>query len=522
LPFDERSAAADLPADATGLAGAVPTDTDLPWTPPDDYELRPSGLGRSAVSGVLITAAFAVTWELVRALSGLVTARFLRPSDYALFGAAGLALAVVGTALSLNLGTRLVQVHEDPGDAYDYGFTIQVALAAVSVVLAVVIAPIVARVYHSQVLLPVCIVLGTQALFTPLGFPVVYVQRELRWWRQRAIASAGPATGIALTLLLAIRGLGVWSLVYGQLASGFVTAAIFWIQAHRRPRLRFPIPGATLRFFLSFGGPLWLGGLVAVLAENGLIYEVQLFLGLAMLGFFRVAIGLGDRIDRAEGILASVMFPVLSRTRDPDSLRRAFDLSSRVVLVWAVPTGLGLAVFAHDVVQYVLGPRWLPVVPLLWVEGVGETFNAIATMWATFYLVTGNSRPSFRMGVQVQLLMLLLVGVGARFFGLPGIVGALYAVVLISLGLRRHYIQRLFPGVPVLLSAVPLMGVGGLACIAPVVLGARYGMSSPSGLALRVLLFLAVYAVGASFVERGSMRAIFALLRERRLSARTA
>ena len=170
-------------------------------------------------------------------------------------------------------------------------------------------------------------------------------------------------------------------MAYGQVAAGAVTSVILWVQAPRRPRLRLPIPAAQLRFFLGFAWPLWLGGLLGAVATNGLNFEVQVFLGLALLGYFRLAVGLGDRIDRAELVLAQVLVPVLSRTRDAARLRRAFDASARLILLWAVPAGLGLAFFAEDIVRYVLGSRWQMIVPLLRVEGVGETVNAVGTMW---------------------------------------------------------------------------------------------------------------------------------------------
>ncbi len=209
---------------------------------------------------------------------------------------------------------------------------------------------------------------------------------------------------------------------------------------------------------------------------------------------------------------------MLSRTRDPAQLRRAFNLSQKAVLIWAVPTGLGLAIFATDVVHVILGDRWMPVVPLLEVEGVGEVLNAIATMWAMFYMVQGNNRPAMRLGVQVNIFMLLMIGIAAAAFGYRGVVVTLFATVLITLYRRRRYTLQLFPGIPVLRTAVPLIVAGSLASILSLLLS-RYvaKWAYLPQLSLRLACFLGVYAMLALFVERGFFREGWILVRERRL-----
>ena len=93
-------------------------------------------LGRRTLTGVLVTAAFAFAWELTRIAGGFIYSRFLHPRDYALFGVAASSLAVGGALLSFSIDTRLVQVHGDPAEAYDYGFTLLVGLSLLYVLFA--------------------------------------------------------------------------------------------------------------------------------------------------------------------------------------------------------------------------------------------------------------------------------------------------------------------------------------------------------------------------------------------------
>jgi PST family polysaccharide transporter len=325
---------------------------------------------------------------------------------------------------------------------------------------------------------------------------------------------------MALTLVLAIRGFGVWALVLGQTLGNVVTVAMIWAWAPRRPRLRLRLPRQQLRFLFSFGWPIWLVGIVQLLAANGMLFEIKLALGLSTLGLLRLTISIGERIDTAEHVLMGVLFPVLSRAMSMERLRRAFVLSGHLVLIWAIPTGLGLALFATDIVKLVLGRQWLPIVPLLQVEGVGESINAIGTLWEVFYMATGNTRPSLWVGLQVQLFMLALIGPLGLAFGYPGVAATIGGAVVLSLIQRRRYILRLLPGVPVISSALPLLGAGVAACAAAFGVG-LYLAQAPQlvNLSARLAVFLGVYSVIATLLERRLVRDALVLLRSRSQAA---
>jgi PST family polysaccharide transporter len=472
-------------------------------------------LGRKAASGVVITALFAVLLEAVKAGGGLLTAHLLQPPDFAVFGVAVVALYFASAALNFDLGSRLVQMQEDPGDLYDHAFTFQVWLGAVYVVFCLAAGPVLMRVYGDTRLVPVCIAMSLQAVTLPSAILLVYLQRELAWWRQRFIGSVGPVLGLMVTVGMALAGFRLWALVIGQLASVLSTALMMWRSAPRRPRLVLRIPRQSLRFLLSFGWPLWLVGIVTVVSINAMVLEVQLVLGLAALGFFRVATGLGERIDTAENVVSSVIFPVICRLDDNIQRQRAFDISARLILVWAVPTGLGLAVFSHDIAA-ILGPQWEPIVPLLQIEGIAEVVNAIATMWGVFYMATGNNRPSLWAGVLVNMVLVVLILVLGRAFGLAGIGMAIGVAAVIALFQRRRFIRRLFPGTPVLMTAVPMVTAGAVAATAALLVHRLEPGTGVRSVVVRLAVFLAVYVALAYLLERRLIWQTLALVRSDR------
>lgn len=517
-----RPPAADSePADALEPRAAKPPGPDLAGDHIVELvpEAAPTGvvtnLRGAAVNGVVITAVFAVMLEGVRAVGGLLTAHLLQPSDFALFGIVAVALLFASTALNFDLGSRLVQMKGEPGEVYDQAFSFQLWLSAAYVLFALAAGPVLVMLYHDNRLVLICIALSLQAVTLPSSILLVYLQRELAWWRQRIIGSVGPIVGMVITIGLAIGGFGLWSLVLGQLANVFVTALMMWRWAPRRPHLVLHIPRESLRFLLSFGWPLWLVGLITVASINAMVLEVQLILGLIALGYFRVAVGLGDRIDTAENVVSSVIFPVICRLDGHIHMQRAYEISARVVLVWAVPTGLGLAVFSNDIARFVLGPTWGPIVPLLQLEGVAEVVNAIGTMWGVFYMATGNNRPSLWAGLLVNVVLVVLIAVLGHLFGLPGIAGAIGIASVAALVQRRRFIRRLFPGVGVVMTAVPLVTAGAIATLAAILVHRVEPDPNLRSLGIRVVAFIGVYLLLASLLERHLVREAYAIFRPR-------
>ncbi|HET9051592.1 MAG TPA: oligosaccharide flippase family protein, partial [Candidatus Dormibacteraeota bacterium] len=354
--------------------------------------------------------------------------------------------------------------------------------------------------------------------------PVARLQRDLSWWRQRLVDVAGPLAGVVVTLPLAIAGAGVWSLVAGQLASMCAQTLVLWVRAPRRPRLLRRLPPGALRQFLDFGIPLWAAGVLGAVAINVVMFTVATTIGLVALGFFRIAASLGDRIDRAELVLTQVLFPVLCRVRDEARLRRAFVLSSRLILLWAVPAGVGLAVFAPEITHLVLGGTWEhappgsgvgSLVPLLRVEGLGEVLNAIATTWAVYYEAAGRTRAVLPMTVAVWTSMVAGSAILGHLYGYGGLVATLAITGVVGLVIRRRQMRLLFPGIAVLGPCLPLLAAGGAAAGAALLAARPLPGLGAGATAARVAIFLGVYGAIAVIAERGTLRETLQLARTR-------
>ena len=70
------------------------------------------------------------------------------------------------------------------------------------------------------------------------------------------------------------------------------------------------------------------------------------------------------------------MYPAVCAVQDRrDVLREVFVTSNRLGLIWALPFGIGLALFAPDLVDFVLGSTWDEAIPLMQIFGLIFAFR---------------------------------------------------------------------------------------------------------------------------------------------------
>jgi uncharacterized membrane protein len=119
------------------------------------------------------------------------------------------------------------------------------------------------------------------------------------------------------------------------------------------------------------------------------------------------------------------------------------------------------------------------------------------------------------------VLLLILTPIGAAVAGLNGFCVAVGASVAVGLAQRRHYIKKLFPGLPVLREAAPLLVAGSLAALTTLVLAAHVPPTKV-GLAERLACFLATYLAAALLLEWRLVGQAVRLLRHRTLEAEPA
>ncbi len=231
-----------------------------------------------------------------------------------------------------------------------------------------------------------------------------------------------------------------------------------------------------------------------------------------MIGLAGNIAGFGSRVEL---LLRNTLYPAVAARRERlDLLRETFEKSNRIGLMWAIPFGVALALFAGDLVDTFLGSEWDDAIPVLRVFGLIFAFGTIAFAWGTMYQARGNTRPlavativTVAVFFAVTVPLMLTVGTMGYAYGMA-------AATVAQLITRDYYLRRLFPGFrlarhtlrAVLPSAIPVAVV---LITRTVIEGERSGGWVLAELAVYVLLTV----VATAIFERTLLREALGYLR---------
>lgn len=497
----------------------LPDASTQPLGLPDTTEPRLGLLAGAVGRGALITAAFSLSIQGLTFVQSLLVPRLLGPENLGLFAVAAASVRIGTLIKDFGVSEKLTQ--DDRVDlplAYSVAFTLEAGMATVLFVLLVATAPLVAALLNRPELsLVISVLAATVYTNAFLNLTSALHLRRLRYGRQNLINAVGPVVSFAVTVPLAYAGAGVWSLVAGAVAAFLAASAVVLWTAPLRPRIR--LDRGVVGKYLRFGWPLWVANLLGMASTVGGTIVITRWLGLVGVGFLTVAQGFIQRAFLVDQLVAQSLFPALSRTqRDIAGHRRAFLVTNRVTVIWSGFVGFGLALFAGDLVTFVLGPAWAPATLLFRMSGLAVTTGSIGFSWDIFLRARGETKPTlvFKTISEGWVFVVLLPAV--VFWGLDGAAWAVGSLGVVSVAVRQVFVSRLFDDVRLVRVAWREIAATGGAALLVIVLRGAWTPRSVAGFVGQVTFYVVMSGVAVLLVDATFLRELVARVRRPALS----
>lgn len=483
----------------------------------DAGRAAPSRLRQLTARGAVVNLGFNVLGQVLTGVQAVLVPRLLGPSDVGLFTIAMGGVGIGVTLKNFDLPRKLIQERDtDIYTSYSVAFTLELLLAGSLLLVVLGIAPLLAYFYHQPRLWLLASVLGASIFSTAfLDLPAALPAREMRFLRWNLLLLVAPVVTFCVTVPAAALGAGVWSLAAGTLAGTFASAVVLAVQSPIGPHLFWDRD--LVRRYLSFGWPLWLGGLLAMAAGWGTVITVSAVLGVASLGFFQLAQSWAALSLQVDGVLSDTVFPALCTMQSSlERLRRAFVITNRLSMLWASPMAFGILLFAEPAVRLLLGPKWHPALILVQAESAGVLTTAIAYNWQLFFAARGQTRPQLTVSLMGVAWLVLVV---IPLLVVLGLDGAAVSIVVLGVGtyvIRSRYIRRLLGPISFIGILWREICVGALA--AAVISLVRLAGWQPLSLGtafLQGLAYLLVVVVAATAFSRELILETLSALRRR-------
>ena len=249
--------------------------------------------------------------------------------------------------------------------------------------------------------------------------------RRLQFNDLARIGTVSSALAVAVGVVLALSGAGIWSLIIMEVARRAITLVMLLPAARWSPGLSFR--RRELFDVLRFASRRVENYGLTYISQNALprLFIAQ-WLGTEALGLFTVARRLLDQLHNVlSGPVAAVAFPAASRLQDDRArLSQLIETSIRLTTWVFWPVVLGVVMIAPILVPLAFGSEWVDATPVLQILALG-TLRAPVSSFNTAVLVAFG-----RMG-SVSFISLLSIAIGTVFlfvgvnFGLVGVAAAL-------------------------------------------------------------------------------------------------
>lgn len=383
---------------------------------------------RALVSGTIWTSLSEGATTIVGLITSVIAARLVPPEQFGLMATVTLAIGILETFTTSGFDEALVQRKGDVDAFLDSVWSWNVLRGLLFVALLAGAAPLLARWYGEPKLAWVTLAAAPYALLQGLrNVGTVAYQRDLRFRRIFAM-NVGQA---CLTLLIYLPAV-IWlrdvrALLVGYLASGFAALAVSYAAHPYRPRFRPSV--ARLRELARFGK--WVTGMsvVGFIVTRGDDLFISNYLGLTALAYYQQAYSLSNLpATHVTHVLARASFPTYSRLQhDPAAMRTTFVDVSRATVLVSAPLSVFLWCAAPDLVLYVLGPRWTPVVSLLRILVLAGFLRSFAALAGYYFYAAGRPELNFRMNLPRLVVTVALLWPMSAAFGMQG---ASWSIVL--------------------------------------------------------------------------------------------
>jgi PST family polysaccharide transporter len=459
--------------------------------------------------------------QLASLLALFVLARILDPKDLGLVALAWTVLYFVEQIQETGVGSALIHRRQDVERAAASALLWAPAASVVLYLALFAITPLVARFLHSPDLVGVLRVMALVLVFRGLAVvPGAILERSLDF-RSRTIAELAAAfTQTAAFIGLAVAGLGVWSLVLGNLVAAAVQTALFWVFVPWRPSPSLA-SRRTMVELMRYGRFVGAHNILSVVNNTVDNIVVGRVLGTTSVGLYSVAFRLASLPSSVIGVIVTrTMFALYATLQhDRAAVRGAYVRTFQRLALLTLPASVGLAVAAEPIVRVLLGDKWLGAVTALRILAVYALIKPFGGVAAE--ALKGIGAPHWTLVFDVTYVSVVIPAlvVLTRAFDLTG--AAISMVLAIAVAT--------LPAIVVTSSMVQLRVVDLARALAPsafcsallaacllALLPQSQTMRPGAGLALLVSVGLVVYGLSTAMFARSVVMPIWASLRSER------
>jgi O-antigen/teichoic acid export membrane protein len=396
---------------------------------------------KKTLSGFLWTFIQQFSVQLINFGVTIILARILLPQEFGLIAMLTVFISIGNNLMDSGLASSLIRSTDLTEKDYSTVFFFNLAGSLVMYGLIYFSAPFIASFYNQDLL---TLVLRVYAIgFIINAFYSVQnarLTKEMNFKVQMTIQIPAVLIGGLLGVFLAMKGYGVWSLVWMNLVQSFLSTVMHWIYSGWVPSFVFDTVSFKRHF--NFGYKMTLTGLMEILYKNVYILIIGKYYSVLQLGFYSRAESVSQLpTSNISAIINKVTYPMFASINDNDSkLKWVYKTLMQQVLFWNAPILIFLAVIGEPLFTFLFTEKWLPAVPYFQILCLSGIMYPLHSYNLNILKVKGRSDLILKLEIIKKSISVIGILCVIPF----GIYGLLYFQLLFSF--LGYYINSVYSG----------------------------------------------------------------------------
>ena len=399
-------------------------------------------LRQKTVSGIFWTIGQQFSVQIINFVVQIILARLLLPEVFGLIAMIQIFITIGQTLMDSGMTSSLIRTPSPDQMDYSTVFFTNVFASIFIYILIFYLSPIVAKFYSQPQLENILRVLSLSFIIRSLvGVQTTKLTKEMNFKLQMLMQVPSTIIGAIVGILLALKGYGVWSLVWLNLTQSFVFMVQHWFYTNWRPSLKFDM--LKLKDHFNFGSRLTLASLLDTIYNNSYTIVIGKQFSPALVGFYDQAQTLRlFPVTQITSALGNVTYPLFSIIQEDDEkLKEAYKKIMQIVLLIVLPIMLILIGISEPLFRFVLGKKWLPSVPMFRILCIASIVRPISGFNLNILKVKGRSDLFLKIEVVKKVLGVLILFISLHF-GVMAMVWSLTISSILFLGINSIYSSR--------------------------------------------------------------------------------
>jgi O-antigen/teichoic acid export membrane protein len=368
-------------------------------------------LGEKIFSGAFWSLLERVATQLLQTILGIILARLLSPDDFGKIGLLLVFIALSRVFIDSGFTKALIQKQKRTKEDISTVFFFNIIISCCCYIILFLCAPVIANFYEIPLLTSLLRVLALSLIINAFfAIPVTLATIDLNFKLITKINLITVLISGLIAIYLAYSGYGVWALVYQTLIKSILMVFLYWLAIKWRPIFIFS--NASFKTLFAFGSRLLASSLLNSVTNNISYLFIGKFISTKELGFYTQGMQYPTLINKTVSpIIHKVLLPTLSQIQDDlEALKKYTKTVVKTIGVFVTPLFFLLILIAEPFVEFLLGEKWLPAVPIIQFYAIARYLTIICNVNINILYVLGRTDLALKqeyIKIPVRLILIL-------------------------------------------------------------------------------------------------------------------